>query len=37
LLLRGVRTSYDAWVRGDYEALRAAADPEIEVQRKAWT
>jgi ketosteroid isomerase-like protein len=31
LLLRGVRTSFDAWVRGDYEALRAAADPEIEV------
>jgi ketosteroid isomerase-like protein len=31
VLLRGVRTTFDAWVRGDYEALRAAADPEIEV------
>src|SRR5204863_6303243 len=28
---RAVRTSFDAWVRGDYEVLRAAADPEIEV------
>jgi hypothetical protein len=26
-----VRSSFDAWVRGDYEALRAAAGPEIEV------
>jgi ketosteroid isomerase-like protein len=29
--MRGARTSFDAWVRGDYEVLRAAADPEIEV------
>jgi ketosteroid isomerase-like protein len=29
--VRAVRTSFDAWVRGDYEVLRAAADPEIAV------
>jgi ketosteroid isomerase-like protein len=33
-LLRTARTSHDAWVRGDYEVLRAAADPEIEVHVK---
>jgi ketosteroid isomerase-like protein len=31
LLLRGVRTGFEAWVRGDYDVLRASADPEIEV------
>jgi ketosteroid isomerase-like protein len=30
-LVRAARTSFEAWVRGDYEVLRAAADPEIEV------
>jgi ketosteroid isomerase-like protein len=29
--MRAVRSSFDAWVRGDYEVLRASADPEIEV------
>ena len=30
-LERAARTSFEAWVRGDYEVLRVAADPEIEV------
>jgi ketosteroid isomerase-like protein len=30
-LERSVRISFDAWVRGDYEVLRAQADPNIEV------
>jgi ketosteroid isomerase-like protein len=30
-LARVVRIGFEAWVRGDYEVLRAAADPEIEV------
>jgi ketosteroid isomerase-like protein len=30
-LMRAVRTSFDAWVRGDYDVLRAQADPEMKV------
>ena len=28
---RAARTSFEAWVRGDYDVLRSAADPKIEV------
>ena len=30
-LERTARTSFEAWVRGDYDFLRVAADPKIEV------
>lgn len=30
-LTRVVRIGFEAWVQGDYELLRVAADPEIEV------
>jgi ketosteroid isomerase-like protein len=30
-LERAARISFEAWVRGDYDVLRVAADPEIEV------
>lgn len=30
-LARVVRIGFEAWVQGDYEVLRVAADPEIEV------
>jgi ketosteroid isomerase-like protein len=30
-LARVVRIGFEAWVQGDYEILRVAADPEIEV------
>jgi ketosteroid isomerase-like protein len=28
---RTARTSFEAWVRGDYDVLRVAADPKVEV------
>ena len=31
-VVRAARASFEAWVRGDYDVLRAAADPEIEVR-----
>ena len=31
-MVRAARASFEAWVRGDYDVLRAAADPEIEVR-----
>ena len=30
--MRTARTGFEAWVRGDYEVLRATADPEVEVR-----
>jgi ketosteroid isomerase-like protein len=30
-VVRTARTSFEAWVRGDYDVLRVAADPKIEV------
>ena len=29
--MRAARTSFEAWVRGDYDVLRAAADSKIEA------
>jgi ketosteroid isomerase-like protein len=31
LVVRTARTGFEAWVRGDYDVLRAAADPKVEV------
>ena len=31
-MVRAARASFEAWVRGDYDVLRVAADPKIEVR-----
>ena len=34
LVLRTAHTGFEAWVRGDHDVLRAAADPKVEVHLK---
>ena len=34
LVVRTARTGFEAWLRGDYDVLRAAADSNVEVRLK---